>query len=62
MMTSGRRYLFILMGALGDVVRGMYLVDALKSVQADAHVTWLVEPSFAGILKLHPLIDEILVF
>ncbi len=61
-MTSGRRYLFILMGALGDVVRGMYLVDALKSAQSDAHITWLVEPACAGILKLHPRIDEILVF
>jgi len=61
-MISGRRYLFILMGALGDVVRGMYLVDALKSVQSDAHITWVVEPASAGILKLHPRIDEIVVF
>lgn len=61
-MSSGRRYLFILMGALGDVVRGMYLVNALKDAQPDAHITWLVEPACSGILKLHPRIDEILVF
>ncbi len=61
-MISGRRYLFILMGALGDVVRGMYLVDALKSQQPDAHITWLVEPACAGILKLHPRVDDIVVF
>ena len=61
-MSRGRRYLFILMGALGDVVRGMYLVDALKDAEPDSHVTWLVEPACRGILKLHPRIDDIVVF
>jgi heptosyltransferase-1 len=56
------RYLFILLGALGDVVRGMYLVHALKDAQPHATITWLVEPASAGILKLHPRIDEIIVF
>jgi heptosyltransferase-1 len=58
----GRRYLFILMGALGDVVRGMYLVNSLKAGEPDAHITWLVEPACSGILKLHRSIDEIIVF
>ncbi len=62
MSSNSRRYLFILMGALGDVVRGMYLVNSLKSAEPDAHITWLVEPACSGILKLHPAIDEILVF
>lgn len=57
-----QRYLFILMGALGDVVRGMYLVNSLKAAQPHAHITWLVEPACSGILKLHPAIDEIIVF
>ena len=56
------RYLFILMGALGDVVRGMYLVDALKAAQPNARITWLVEPASAAILKLHSRIDEIIIF
>ncbi len=62
MNRNPRRYLCILMGALGDVVRGMYLVNSLKSSEPDAHVTWLVEPACSGILKLHPAIDEIIVF
>ncbi len=62
MNNAARRYLFILMGALGDVVRGMYLVNSLKAAEPTAHVTWLVEPACSGILKLHPAIDEILVF
>jgi ADP-heptose:LPS heptosyltransferase len=50
------------MGALGDVVRGMYLVNALKQAQPDAHITWLVEPACSGILKLHSGVDDIIVF
>ncbi len=62
MSSQPKRYLFILMGALGDVVRGMYLVNSLKAAEPDAHITWLVEPACSGILKLHPGIDEIIVF
>lgn len=62
MNNKPRRYLFILMGALGDVVRGMYLVNSLKTAEPSAHITWLVEPACSGILKLHPAIDEIIVF
>lgn len=61
-MNSERRYLFILMGSLGDVVRGLYLVNALKDAEPGAHITWLVEPACSGIVRLHPRIDEILVF
>jgi len=50
------------MGALGDVVRGMYLVNSIKSAEPDAHITWLVEPACSGILRLHPAIDDIVVF
>ena len=62
MSSSRRRYLFILMGALGDVVRGMYLVNSLKAADPTVHITWLVEPACSGILRLHPGIDEIIIF
>jgi heptosyltransferase-1 len=62
MSDSPQRFLFVLMGALGDVVRGMYLVNALKDSIPHAHITWLVEPASAGVLKLHPRIDDIIVF
>ena len=56
------RYLFVLLGALGDVVRGMSLVDALKRERPDCHITWLVEPACKGVVALHAGVDEILVF
>lgn len=63
-MSSGtaERYLFVLLGALGDVVRGMSLVDALKHDRPNCHITWLVEPACRGVVALHAGVDEILVF
>lgn len=60
--SRGQRVLIILMGSLGDVVRGLSLVDAIKGGWADAHITWLVEPACEGIVRLHPRIDEVLTF
>ncbi len=57
-----QKILVILMGALGDVVRGLYIVDMIKRVSPTARVTWLVEPACAGIVRLHAGIDEVLVF
>ncbi len=54
--------LIILMGALGDVVRGLSVVDAIKSFRPGSRITWLVEPACAGIVRLHPLIDRVVVF
>jgi ADP-heptose:LPS heptosyltransferase len=54
--------LILLMGSLGDVARGLCLVAPLKGHFAGSRVTWLVEPKCAGLVALHPLIDEVIVF
>lgn len=59
---GGRRILIILLGALGDVVRGLAIVNALKRDEPATHITWLVEPASAGVVSLHPGIDEVIVF
>jgi len=59
---EGRRILLVLMGSLGDVVRGLSLVDAIKGAWEDAHITWLVEPACEGMVRLHPRIDEVITF
>ncbi len=59
---GGKRVLIILMGALGDVVRGLCLVDAIKSAWPDCRITWVVEPACSGLVKLHPRIDRVVVF
>jgi lipopolysaccharide heptosyltransferase I len=62
MSEEPRRILIVLMGSLGDVVRGMCLVDAIKGRAPKTTITWLVEPACAGIVKLHPRIDDVIVF
>lgn len=59
---SGQRYLIILLGALGDVVRGLAIVNALKSADPTCTITWLVEPASSGVVGLHRGIDEVIVF
>lgn len=56
------RVLVIRLGALGDVVRTLPAVSALRRALPGAHVTWLVEPASAGVLAGQPWIDEVLVF
>lgn len=56
------RLLIVLMGSLGDVARGFSLLPPLKNSHPNLHVTWLVEPKCAGVVRLHPLIDEVIVF
>jgi heptosyltransferase I len=56
------RLLIVLLGALGDVVRGFSVLPPLKRTYPNLHVTWLVEPRCKGIVSLHADVDEILVF
>ena len=59
---TGRTYLFVLTGSLGDVVRGLPLVDAIKASDPAAQITWLIEDTWQKILSMHPRIDRMIVF
>jgi heptosyltransferase I len=61
-VAPGQRILIILLGALGDVVRGLAVVNALRETYPAATITWLVEPASSGVVALHQGIDEIIVF
>lgn len=54
--------LIVLMGALGDVVRGFSVLAPIKERWPECRITWLVEPKCQEIVRLHPLIDEVIVF
>jgi heptosyltransferase I len=54
--------LVVLMGALGDVTRGFSILTPIKEAYPNIKIHWLIEPKCLGIAKLHPLIDEIIVF
>lgn len=57
-----KRILIILMGSLGDVVRGLSVADGLKAKFPTSHITWLVEPKCLDLVRLSPCIDSILMY
>lgn len=52
----------IRLGAVGDVVRTLPAVSALRAAYPRAELTWLVEPPSASLLEGQPWIDRVLVF
>jgi lipopolysaccharide heptosyltransferase II len=54
--------LIILLGALGDISRGFSVLATLRKKYPQAKLFWLVEPKCEEIVRMHPLIDEVIVF
>ncbi len=61
-LPSRPRILIILMGSLGDVIRGLSLPGAIKRHWPGATVTWLIEPACAELVSVHPHVDELIIF
>lgn len=59
---SKASFLIILMGSLGDVVRGLCVPTHIKKCLPDCRITWLVEPKWVQIVESHPSVDEVIVF
>lgn len=60
--TEESAVLIILTGSLGDVTRGLCLVKPLKAFWPNRPLVWLVESKWAGLLKLNPHIDHLVIF
>lgn len=54
--------LIVLLGAIGDVVRGLPLAVRMKRAWPETKITWAVEPKSADIVRGHAAIDEVLLF
>ncbi len=54
--------LIILMGSLGDLVRGLALAGHIKTHIPGSRITWLVEPAWVKIAALNREIDRLIVF
>jgi lipopolysaccharide heptosyltransferase II len=50
------------MGSLGDVCRGLCLVDHIKNHWPDSTITWLVESRWADLVEIHPNLDRTIIF
>lgn len=54
--------LIVLMGALGDLVRGLSIAVSIKEQAPGTKIGWVVEKRWLSVVELHPAIDEIFVF
>ena len=56
------RICIVMMSAVGDAVHVMPVIHALKAHHPGAHITWLLQPGPASLVRGHPLVDDIIVF
>lgn len=54
-----RRFLISRLSALGDTVCSLPVASALKGAYPDSHITWVVDPRFAGIVECCSAVDEV---
>ncbi len=59
---DARRICLIKPSALGDVVQALPVLSALRGRFPEAHIAWVVNRSYAGLLADHPHLDEIIAF
>ena len=52
----------VMMSAVGDAVHVLPVINALKRHKADAHVTWVLQPAPATLVRGHPQVDDIVIF
>ena len=62
MLPTNASILVILMGSLGDVTRGLSIVEPLKRLSPQCRISWLVEPACLDLVKLCPQVDQVIVF
>ena len=55
-----KRILIIKLGAVGDVVHALPVLETLRAAQPDAHLGWVVEGAAAPILQGNPALSELI--
>ena len=56
------RVCIVMMSAIGDAVHVLPVLTALKRHHPTTHVTWVLQPGPATLVRNHPDVDEILLF
>lgn len=62
MLNGVPRILIIRLSAIGDVVRVLPALHALRDLYPAAQIDWVVEPKSAAIVEGHPALDQVLLF
>jgi heptosyltransferase I len=56
------RVCIVMMSAVGDAVHVLPVLTSLKRANPKMHVTWILQPGPATLVRGHPLVDEIILF
>ncbi|HET9651582.1 MAG TPA: lipopolysaccharide heptosyltransferase I [Usitatibacter sp.] len=54
------RTLFVKLSSLGDVIHHLPAVSDLHAHRPDLQIGWVVEEAYAGLVKLHPAVSEVI--
>jgi heptosyltransferase I len=57
-----RRVCIVMMSAVGDAVHVLPVINALKRHSPDVHITWVLQPGPATLVRGHRSVDEIILF
>lgn len=52
----------VMMSAVGDAVHVMPVIHAIKAQHPHAHITWVLQPGPATLVRGHPMVDDIVLF
>jgi heptosyltransferase I len=52
----------VMMSAVGDAVHALPVVNAIKRHAPRSHLTWILQPGPASLVRGHPLVDDIVEF
>jgi heptosyltransferase I len=58
----GARICIVMMSAVGDTVHVLPVINALKRHDPSVHISWVLQPLPASLVRGHPAIDEIIPF
>src|SRR5687768_8999397 len=56
------RVCIVMMSAVGDAVHVLPVVNAIERRYPACHITWVLQPGPASLIRGHPGVDEIIVF
>lgn len=56
------RICLVMMSAIGDAVHALPVVTALKRHDPTLHLTWILQPGSANLIRGHPDVDEVILF
>ena len=56
------RICIVMMSAVGDAVHVLPVINAIKRHHPAAHITWVLQPGPASLVRGHPAVDEIVIF